>query len=241
MKKEHIIAEIHRTARENNGAAVGRKRFENETGIKESDWRGVYWTDWSHALQEAGYEPNVWQDAYPEQLLIEKLVNLIEELGVFPTTAHMQLKRRRDGSFPSVGPFERLGTKAERARKILEYCKSREDLEAVMDICRPIAQVLPEDDTDRGPTGNQETYGFVYLMKSGRYYKIGRSICAEKRAHELKIQLPEKPKLVHKIKTDDPTGIERYWHVRFKDKRKGGEWFDLPAGDVKAFKRRKFM
>ena len=53
--------------------------------------------------------------------------------------------------------------------------------------------------------------------------------------------IPEKLELIHKIKTDDPSGIERYWHHRFKEKRKGGEWFDLSASDVKAFKRRKTM
>ena len=78
-------------------------------------------------------------------------------------------------------------------------------------------------------------------MKSGKYYKIGRSSCAEKREYEISLQLPEKATLVHKIKNDDPPGIERYWHERFKDKRKGGEWFDLRPSDIAAFKRRKFM
>jgi len=78
-------------------------------------------------------------------------------------------------------------------------------------------------------------------MKSGQYYKLGRSNAAGRREYELSIQMPEKLVTVHTIRTDDPVGIEAYWHQRFGAKRKNGEWFDLSAADVKAFKQRKFM
>jgi len=77
-------------------------------------------------------------------------------------------------------------------------------------------------------------------LKSGRYYKIGKSNGAGRRERELAIQLPE-ASTIHVITTDDPAGIEAYWHRRFEARRKNGEWFELNSADLRAFKRRKFM
>jgi hypothetical protein len=240
VTKEHVLSEIRRTAKANQGNAFGRSKFEAETGIKESDWSGKFWTKWSDAVREAGYAPNQLQAAIPLERLLASLVSFIRHLGRFPTVADVKMKSRSDSEFPSHNTFNRLGPKAQRARRVMEYCSEHGNLDDVAQICRPFAEPSPPATTAED-AGKAETFGFVYLMKSGKYYKIGRSVCAEKRTYEVQLELPEELKLVHKIKTDDPVGIEAYWHRRFADKRKRGEWFDLTSEDVKAFRRRRFM
>jgi hypothetical protein len=240
VDKKHIIDEIIRTAKENNGVPLGQDKFARVTGIKKSDWYGIYWTKFGDLVREAGHEPNKWQTAYDEKLLIEHVISLIREKRKFPTSGDIRLKAHTTEGFPSHNTFRRLGKKPEMAQKILNYCKSNSGYEDVIEICKGVL-ASSEKESEFDSEEAEPRFGYVYLMKSGRYYKIGRSDYVEKRNYEIGIKLPEELKIIHKIKTDDPSGIEAYWHKRFEDKRKGGEWFDLSSSDVKAFRRRTFM
>jgi Meiotically Up-regulated Gene 113 (MUG113) protein len=239
MNKENILREIKRTAEANGGVPLGRLRFFRESGIKESDWKGKFWARWNDAVSEAGLEPNQKTGAYEEGVLIERFISLMRELGRFPVVAEIRMKVRTDASFPNDKTFGRFGSKPQFAAKILDYCQSRSGYQDVSALCAAIAKY--SDARGENVDDNQTVIGFVYLIKSGRYYKIGRSNSAGRREYELAIQLPEKAKTIHTIRTDDPLGIEAYWHGRFEAKRKNGEWFDLGSADVAAFKRRKFM
>jgi hypothetical protein len=240
MDKKYIIDEIIRIAKENNDIPPGRLKFASESGIKESDWFPEYWTEWSEALREAGFNPNKMRSAYNETVLIEYAISLIKELKKFPTTRDFKFKAHHMDDFPWDRAFHRLGKKSEMAQKILNYCKNNPGYEDVIEICKEISG--SSEKTEESDTGKDNVkFSYVYLMKSGQYYKIGQSDCVEKRNYEIGIKLPEELKIIHKIKTDDPNGIEAYWHKRFEDKRKRGEWFDLSKSDIKTFRRRTFM
>ncbi len=243
MDKQHILNEIKRTAKANDGKPLGKGLFEKETGIKSSDWFPDYWLRWGDALQEAGFPPNKMQTAYREDELLEKYTELIRELGHFPISAELRRKSKLSSSFPSydVLIFKRFGGKKRLAEKIIAFCKARSNLDDVIEKCTGVANSEEDASKSSDESTFADSIGYVYLMKSGRYYKIGKSAAVGRREYELAIQLPEKLTTVHSIKTDDPTGIEAYWHKRFQDKRKHGEWFELTAEDIRAFKRRKFM
>lgn len=238
VDKSHILDEIRRTAQENGGIPLGSRRFEAETGIKKSDWYAKHWKSWGDAVQEAGYQPNRLQGAFDENDILEKLIDLIRELGHFPVAAELRMRARNEPGFPSHNVFERIGSKSTRAKKVIAFCSARGGFDDVIALCKPVAEAPSATDNS---SELETVLGFVYLIKSGRFHKIGRTKSVGRREYELAIQLPEETKLVHKIKTDDPVGIEEYWHKRFASKRRRGEWFELSAEDIKAFKRRRFM
>ena len=240
MNKQHILDEIKRTAEANGGVPLGKQRFLTETGIRESDWIGRFWTKWSDAVREAGYEPNTKQTAFDNNWLLGKLASLVRQLGHYPVAAEFRMKARSEPDFPSHNTFARFGRKAQVASALVSWCKNSPGWEDVQAICTPLTACNEADET----SVEDETtppVGYIYLLKSGKYYKVGRSNAPGRREYELSIQLPEPVVTVHIIKTDDPVGIERYWHQRFGERRKNGEWFELRREDVAAFRRRKFM
>lgn len=238
LAKNDIIAEIQRTADANGGNPLGRERFEKETGIPFHSFIGKYWRRWNDAVKEAGYSPNELNKAYSIPLLCEKLAELTRELGSFPTVIDLRIKADAADDFPTKNCFDRLGNRTSRMSLVLEFCRSNSEYKDVLAI---IESNLPNSVLSNQTASEDSKEGFVYLLKTGKFYKIGRTSSVERRAREITVQMPEDLTTVHFIRTDDPAGIESYWHRRFGDKRKNGEWFDLSPSDVSAFKRRKFM
>lgn len=242
VNKVHILSEIRRTAVANGGVALGQARFETETGIGQRDWRGIHWARWSDAVEEAGLEPNQFKGATEEKRLLDSYARYAQVLGKLPTKAELQLKRRGDSSFPSWNTFARFGSKLELVKCLREHCKADPELATAGLLCDAYLESSATHVNGEEPADSDEiVFGFVYLAKSGKHYKIGKSYSPGRRQYELSIQLPEPIESVHVIRTDDPSGIEEYWYRRFADKRLNGEWFALDAADVAAFKRRKFM
>ncbi len=248
MKKEHILNEVRRTAK--NGDPLGGTKFVEETGIKKSEWYGVYWNNWSEVLTDAGFEPHKFNESHDEEWLIEKAIDLIKDMGEFPKASDFIRKRKEDKAFPNPSSFNKRWKKHELAKKVIEYCEKNNVSPDVIEICRLISKrgdtkkaKKLDDDID-----TEEKSGHVYMLEHDGVYRIGASIDAVQRHKQIKVQMPFVTKEIHVISTDDPFGIEAYWHKRFKDKKqKGkqklqGDWFNLSARDIKAFKkRRKFM
>lgn len=235
--REHIISEIKRLAALNGGQAPGNQGFARATGIAESKWRGKYWARWGDALIEAGFEPNEWTGKSDATAILAGVIAACRHYGHFPTDSEISMLRAGD---PTIPPPKTIRANFGRQPELVDAL--REHLGDAPEHA-DVRAMLPNHDRPR-PTpsmGTKSVDGHVYLIKSGEFYKIGRSDELERRVKEIRIALPDAATLIHAITTDDPPGIEAYWHRRFANRRANGEWFKLTPDDVKAFLRRRFQ
>jgi hypothetical protein len=237
MTKDQILSEIRRTAKANGNVPLGFRQFRTTTGIQDNEWLGRYWARWGDAVREAGFTPNTKQAPFDEVVLLENYISLLREVGKIPAIPEFNLKKRSDPKFPAWCVFQRrFGPKPQLVARVAEYCKGKEDYIDILAYCESFLESRSAEAID---SPSESKCGYVYLIKHGnrREYKIGKTFNPIRREGEIILQLPDKIHPLHYIKTDDPSGVETYWHNRFAAKRKEGEWFELSLSDVKAFKR----
>jgi len=156
---------------------------------------------------------------------------VVRDLGAVPTEAEWKHRRMS----PSVNSYcGKLGLRwSEMPGRFQEWASDKPRWRDVVHTC---AALSPQTGR-RGDKATSGARGSVYLIKCGRHFKIGKTNAVGRREYELGLLLPQQPKTVHVIETDDPAGVEAYWHRRFESRRKRGEWFQLTKDDVNAFKR----
>ncbi len=233
--RDHILSEIKRLGEANGGRAPGRQAFQAATGIRETEWSGRYWARWGDAVAEAGFEPNALQRRSNVDTLLEHLAVAARHYGRAPSEAELRMYGRANPGFPSHGAYtNNFGSKEATLDRLRDWVTSRPDFAdvgAFLGARAPVAR--------RARVAQPE--GFVYLIRSGEHHKVGRTDNIERRFKEITIALPSAVTIEHHIRTDDPAGIEAYWHRRFAARRANGEWFKLTPEDVAAFKRRSFQ
>lgn len=194
MDKSKILEAIHRIAVANRGKAPGRQSFESQTGIKMSDWYPHHWLRWGDALVEAGYTPNQLQTATSDDALIQSYIALVRELQHLPVEGEIRRKASVEKSFPSHSVFGRFGGKGKLLDAILKYCQEHPGHEDVILLLKN-RKPIPNDETDTGPGRESKLVtGFVYLMKSGRHYKIGHTVSFGSRERQLAVKIQYHPR-----------------------------------------------
>ena len=195
----------------------------------------VYWPRWGDAVAEAGFEPNLAPTKLEEDIFLAKLAEAFRLLAKIPTAMELRIYRRSHPDFPYRAIWRHFGSMEDMLRRLAEWTKGSEEN---ADVAAMLSSRVSGSEANTKPRAD----GYVYLIRWGVNYKIGRGDQLERRVKEVRTGLPDSGSLVHAIRTDDPSGIEAYWHRRFAAQRaEHGEWFKLTSSDVAAFKRRKFQ
>lgn len=235
---KHSMLRMIRDAADAEGGDISLRRFLAASGVKEKQIVGTHWATWNEAKREAGLETAVFvRPRIDEKAVIPVSADVLLQLGRWSTESELRLARKRDPNIPSVRTIRRLEKDREFLRKLRGHCESHPRLAAVASFVT--AKSRQASDPNALPVS---TIGHVYMMRSGRRYKIGHTSSPTRRYREVRLDLPERTDLVHTIETDDPKGIEAYWHQRFSSVRiRDTEFFELSPADIAAFSKRKFQ
>jgi len=231
--RQRIVEEIKRVAGV-EGRPPGIGVFTRLSGIPEHHWKGVHYAKWSDALADAGLQANSLNERLNSETILQVVAKLCVNTGSMPSKVQYKLHRRNNQTLPHDETLRQHFGSWAGLRAALRDLALRDAAFS------SLLQIMPSAETSTHPA-KPKAGGWVYLLQSGAHYKIGRSDTLERRIREISIALPERVELIHAIETDDPIGIETYWHRRYADRRMNGEWFNLSVDDVRAFRRRKFQ
>ncbi|WP_018440951.1 GIY-YIG nuclease family protein [Trinickia symbiotica] len=240
MNKDDVISRIRELA-SRNGGKVSFNFFIEETGISAQRLRRQPWFGgWNALLQEIGVQTSIFSvPRTSDDVIVGAVAELTRRLGRWPTEDEFVREKQTDPMFPTLQVIRRA-KKSGRLWELLNDYRADDDTYAVVRaIAAPRAEDQPQTD---GADATARVRGYVYMLRHGRHYKIGCTTTPTRRFREVRIELPEETVQVHAIETDDPRGIEAYWHRRFDAKRiRNSEWFELDAEDIRSFKRRKYQ
>ncbi len=241
MTKSEAIQLIRRLAPVHDGR-VSFRVFVREAGVPEQSIRHEPWfTRWNLLVAESGFAPTEFDTArIPDEQVAASVGELIKRLRKLPTQDEYYREKKHDSSFPTLKVIKRV----EASGRLKSLLRTLHDRDPEYDVVRSIAERMSDvdDAMERSTNDSARVQGYVYMHRSGRKYKIGFTNSPVRRFREVRLELPDETIQVHAIATDDPSGIEKYWHGRFKEKRiRDTEFFLLDADDVRAFKRRTYQ
>ncbi len=134
----------------------------------------------------------------------------VQKYGRFPTAAEIRFECHADPALPSHNTFRRFGGLGGLRTRLGTFAAEQGLSDVVAALPDHAAEPIADSPAQADSGTRALVDGFVYLIKSGRHFKSGKANSVEARHRQLKIQLPQAAEVVHRIKTDDPLGIEAY-------------------------------
>lgn len=194
LTKEEILKEIRRTTKENGGVPLGISRFRDETGISDTEWQR-HWPRFNDAKREAGVKVTLFPNPpISDEHIFEQFVLLARELKRIPVTGELIVKHNSDFSFPSIAVFQRLFSRLGGIQnfisELLKYAENKNHKDIVK-LCKIRLEKVNIVEIEEEDTLKNESFGYVYLGKRGKHYRIGRAKDIDQRRNDHNLNQPE--------------------------------------------------
>jgi len=115
---------------------------------------------------------------------------------------------------------------AERALRKADNSKLQDEVH-MLKVIRKEARRAIEKRLWRARVNKELAGGFVYVVRAGNLYKIGRARNVQMRMQAIQCGCPESIDLILTKETKFPAALECRFHEEFHDYRRNGEWFAL--------------
>lgn len=137
--KLDILSKIRQIAANNGGKAPGAARFEAATGVKRHEWQGKIWRNWSDAIVEAGFAPNVLQGAWDEEEILQIITEISKAIGRFPSSSDLKFELHHRPGSPDSKTVLAKWNMAELATILADYASrlGEQEVEAYARAYRP--------------------------------------------------------------------------------------------------------
>lgn len=229
---EQIIVKLQVAVNRNGGQPPSLRSFFQAADLNQRDLIRAGWPTYGALLKSQRFQPAEMKRGYTDDAVFRLLAELAIRLGHFPTQSEREVERHRNPAFPSSEAYIRRGRGATLEHALRAWCESTNSFP---DLVPKLKQ-----GADAAKVSKPIVKGYVYMLRdgsSGRRVKIGKESVEGARQTAAATWL-ENPKAIHRVATDDPDGVERYWHEHFKraGKHVVRELFDLLPSDIAAFK-----
>jgi len=103
------------------------------------------------------------------------------------------------------------------------------EIEGIMDRDREERKKVIDDEIS---IKKEKQEGYIYVIKNGKFYKIGRAKRPKERMKTYKTESPNEIEVILCKKVDDYVETEKALLTLFEDKQHRGEWFELDDRDI---------
>jgi hypothetical protein len=124
----------------------------------------------------------------------------------------------------STAPSAEISASVE-PRAVEPSCKG--DMRSIGTIAPETLKQYPAFDTNES-----KTEGYIYVLKSGEFYKIGKTVNPHGRFMQISPVMPEPVEVVGLYYDPDIAAAESALHEYFSARRVNGEWFRLAPEDL---------